>query len=256
MDRRKLTFILVPHGDLETRTYEITYGWLKIILASAGVLIAGFIVMAALWWSLAARAAEVPRLEREVATLEAERDQVTELARTLSEVEAQYERVRSMLGADAAPAGEDPWLPPLRSGTETVAPAAPETDLRPSSWPLTVPGYITQRLEGEGRDQHPGLDIAVPSGSYVRASGGGTIRAAGEDDVYGLYVLVDHGDGYQSLYGHVSQIFVDEGAIVDRHEVIALTGSTGRSTAPHLHFEIRREGEAIDPLTLVRQPDS
>ncbi len=67
-------------------------------------------------------------------------------------------------------------------------------------------------------------------------------------------MLIDHGDGYESMYGHASRVFVAAGDSVERHEVIALSGSTGRSTAPHLHFEVRKAGQAVDPLALVHQP--
>jgi murein DD-endopeptidase MepM/ murein hydrolase activator NlpD len=75
-----------------------------------------------------------------------------------------------------------------------------------------------------------------------------------EDAVYGNFVTVDHGEGYLTLYAHASEIFVEPGQRVRRNEVIALTGNTGRSTAPHLHFEIRLNGETVDPLTLVDPP--
>ena len=77
---------------------------------------------------------------------------------------------------------------------------------------------------------------------------------AGVDEVYGQYVVIDHGAQLESVYGHASRLFVTAGDRVRRAEVIGLTGSTGRSTAPHLHFEIRRAGKAVDPLAFVRQP--
>jgi murein DD-endopeptidase MepM/ murein hydrolase activator NlpD len=80
------------------------------------------------------------------------------------------------------------------------------------------------------------------------------VRDAGTDDVYGNYILIDHGDGLESMYGHASRLFVRAGDRVERNEVIALSGSTGRSTAPHLHFEVRKDGEPVDPLTYVTQP--
>ena len=99
-----------------------------------------------------------------------------------------------------------------------------------------------------------GVDIAVPTDSYIRAAGGGTVVDGGEDPVYGRFVVLDHGEGYSSLYGHASQILVERGQRVRKNEVIALSGSTGRSTAPHLHFEILLNGEAVDPLSMVTQP--
>jgi murein DD-endopeptidase MepM/ murein hydrolase activator NlpD len=94
----------------------------------------------------------------------------------------------------------------------------------------------------------------VAQHSYIRASGAGVVTEAGSDSVYGLYVLLQHGNtGYHSMYGHASRLYVASGDRVRQNEVIALSGNTGRSTAPHLHFEILQEGRPIDPFTLVRQ---
>lgn len=252
MDDRRLTFIVVPHGDLETRSFEIAYWKLKLALGVFAGLLVVFVVMVSSWWYMAAQVARVPGLEREVQRLESERAQVAELARTLEEVEAQYERVRQMLGADAVPDGRDSWLPPLREETDALQPDGDAS--RPDTWPLTQAGWIT-REHARGRAPHPGLDIAVPQDSYIRAAASGVVRETGTDDVYGRYVLIEHDGGYQTMYGHASRVFVADGDTVERREVIALSGSTGRSTAPHLHFEIRKDGEAVDPLTLIRRED-
>lgn len=253
MDDRRLSLIVVPDGELETRTFNLSYGKLKLFLGLGAALLVVFIVMVASWWSIAAQAARVPALEAEVARLEDERAKVAELAQTLSEVEAQYERVRQLLGADAVPAGRDVSLPPIRPRGGTTA-ASPTEGGRPSAWPLTDRGFVTRELLGDAGVSHPGLDIAIPQDSYIRAAGAGTVRDAGTDEVYGTYVLLDHGNGFETMYGHASRSFVQPGQQVDRHEVIALSGSTGLSTAPHLHFEIRKDGAAVDPLAFVRQP--
>ena len=114
MEDRRITFIVVPHGDLETRNFELSYRKLKLLVGAAGALLLVFILMAATWFYLATQVARVPGLEHEVRELKAEQAKLAELARTLSEVEAQYERVRQLLGADASPDGEVPYLPPLR----------------------------------------------------------------------------------------------------------------------------------------------
>ena len=102
---------------------------------------------------------------------------------------------------------------------------------------------------------HPGVDIAIPTGSYIRAAGAGRVVEVGEDDpTFGKYVRIDHENGYETLYAHASDISVELGEEVRKNEVIALSGSTGESTAPHLHFEIWFEGETVDPLELVEEP--
>lgn len=113
---------------------------------------------------------------------------------------------------------------------------------------------MTQELYDGNAGDHPGLDIAVATDSYIRAAGGGDVVDVGEDAVYGRFVVIDHGDGYATLYGHASHTFVALGQFVRERQVIALSGSTGRSTAPHLHFEVLVAGEPVDPLTFVEQP--
>jgi murein DD-endopeptidase MepM/ murein hydrolase activator NlpD len=219
------------------------------------VLLLAFALSLAVLFPVMVQAARVPALEAELRQLDSERAQVAELGRELDELEAQYERVRQMLGADAPTLGEtNPVLPPLRGDTsrrgngDTVGPGASL-----NVWPLETGGFITRTLS-DGRSRHPGLDIAVPANSYIRAAGDGLVRAAGVDDVYGQYVVIDHGGGLETVYGHASRLLVTAGERVTGGDRIALTGSTGRSTAPHLHFEVRLGGRAVDPLTFVRQP--
>lgn len=255
MDDRRLTFIVVPHGDLETRTIEIPYRRLKVLLVIVGVLGLGLAVMVGMWWSIAMKATRVNELERQLTTLEKERAKVDSLAHLLAEVETQYQRVREMLGADAPAAGKQPLLPDLPKSVlrdddgDGVADSA-----APDAWPLTERGYVTRGLTGSGSGPHPGIDIAVPQNSYIRASGAGIVKVAGEDKVYGRYIIIDHGGGLETLYGHASRLLVSQGTKVKRLQMIALSGSTGQSTAPHLHFEIRKGGKPIDPYQYVRQP--
>lgn len=246
MDERRLTVIVVPHGDLETRTFEISYRKLRVLGWTALVVVGLLVMMVAFWFTIAAQAARVDTLEQELAQLERQRTDVDSLASLLAEVEGQYARVRELLGADGAAAGQEPALPDLR--TRAVPQAAPTVDL----WPLTVRGYVTQQLTPDV--SHPGLDIAVPQSSHIRAAGSGTVVAAAEDSVYGRHIRIDHGGGIETLYGHASQLLVKQGQKVERGNYIALSGNTGRSTAPHLHFEVRRNGIAVDPLTFVRKP--
>ena len=127
-------------------------------------------------------------------------------------------------------------------------------DETPTSWPLTEAGYITQNLIEGGAEDHPGLDIAIPTDSYVRAAGGGRVLRVGEDPMYGLFVVLEHGGGYQTVYAHASMILVERGETVRQREVIALSGTSGQSTAPHLHFEILLDGIPLDPMSMVEQP--
>ncbi|MEX2530264.1 MAG: peptidoglycan DD-metalloendopeptidase family protein [Gemmatimonadota bacterium] len=204
---------------------------------------------------LAVRGWRVQGLEAEVARLESERERLQEIERLLVEVEDAYAVLRSLFEPGARSGGAGTIHLPVPASVGAGAAGATDEDGRlPTTWPLTEAGFLTQPLvEGAGAD-HPGIDVAAPTGSYIRVSGPGTVFEAAEDPVYGLYVVVDHGEGYRSLYAHASLLLVEAGQQVSRGEVIALSGSTGRSTAPHLHFEILRDGEPLDPLSLVRRP--
>lgn len=98
---------------------------------------------------------------------------------------------------------------------------------------------------------HTGIDIAVPEGTSVRAAAAGVVTTAGWDGGFGLLVVIDHGNGYQTYYGHLSKILVGAGERVEAAEVIALSGNTGLSTGPHLHFEVQYNGTSVDPRPLL-----
>lgn len=250
--RRYLTVMLVPDGGQESHNYRLSYPLLRALAGLAALVALALTLVAGSWWYLAARAARVAELEEEVRVLEAERTRIQELAQQLEAIERQYGRIRDLFGTSAPDAPSDVWLPPTTEGRRPPTPRNTASASMPSSWPLTERGFVTQGLLDAG--DHPGVDIAVPTDSYVRASGAGTVVDLGDDPVYGLFVVLDHGEGYTSLYGHASLLLVNRGQRVRRNEVIALSGSTGRSTAPHLHFEILLNGDAVDPLTLVTQP--
>lgn len=122
-----------------------------------------------------------------------------------------------------------------------------------------APGYPISSSFGVRRDpilktpaMHSGMDFRVPSGRSVKAAGQGKVVAAGWNGGYGRMVEIDHGDGLTTRYAHLSKISVEEGDIVERGAVLGKVGSSGRSTGAHLHYEIRRNGTAIDPLRFIR----
>ena len=99
--------------------------------------------------------------------------------------------------------------------------------------------------------RHDGLDLAAPAGTEVYATRDGTVIAAGEDPVYGKFVRIAHEGGWESLYGHLSVVFADLRKDLRSGTIIGRVGTTGQSTGPHLHFELRRGGKALDPASLL-----
>jgi murein DD-endopeptidase MepM/ murein hydrolase activator NlpD len=102
-----------------------------------------------------------------------------------------------------------------------------------------------------GADHHDGADFAAPEGTPIRAAGAGTVSFAGERNGYGNLVIIDHPGGTQTWYAHQSRMGVAEGERVARGQTIGAVGATGRATGPHLHFEVREGGRAVDPLPLL-----
>lgn len=94
---------------------------------------------------------------------------------------------------------------------------------------------------------HTGVDIGAPRGAPVEVAAAGRVIYTGWFGGYGKIVIIDHGGGVSTLYAHLSQILTEEGRNVEKGEVIARAGSTGYSTGPHLHFEVRLNGRPIDP---------
>ena len=124
-------------------------------------------------------------------------------------------------------------------------------------WPSQASKYVSSPF---GNRLHPilkvikfhtGIDIAAASGTNILAANGGTVISACYNSGYGYMVMIDHGGGIVTLYAHASKLLVSKGAKVKRGQVIALVGSTGMSTGPHLHFEVRVNGEYKNPLEYV-----
>lgn len=113
-----------------------------------------------------------------------------------------------------------------------------------------ISGIITTRFGSRGYG-HRGLDVAAPSGTPIKAAAGGTVTTAGWNNSYGYMLIVSHGNGVQTVYAHCSQLIAKNGQSVAQGQVIGKVGSTGYSTGPHLHFEIRVNGVLQDPQNYI-----
>lgn len=131
-------------------------------------------------------------------------------------------------------------------------------EAKPAGWPTT--GQITSGFGwrrspyGGGRQFHEGIDIAAPPGTPVVATGAGTVVLAGWHGPYGYAVIVDHGFGFKTLYAHNQRLAVTVGTPVKRGQVIAYVGSSGRSTGPHLHYEVFVNGQQTNPWPYLEAP--
>ncbi|MBR4139493.1 MAG: peptidoglycan DD-metalloendopeptidase family protein [Lachnospiraceae bacterium] len=128
-------------------------------------------------------------------------------------------------------------------GTQT-----PPTYIKPLSGGRQTSGYGKRKAPTKGAStNHRAIDWATPTGTAIWASSGGTVSVAGWQSGYGYVVYINHPDGNQTRYGHLSKILVSTGQKVKQGQKIALSGNTGRSTGPHLHFELRVNGNPVNP---------
>ncbi len=132
-------------------------------------------------------------------------------------------------------------------------------EMRPFGWPvrraMISSGYGARRSPFTGnREFHAGVDIIGRIGDPVRVVASGVVRRTERLPHYGKLVEVDHADGYTTLYAHNDRIIVREGDVVKKGQVIALLGNSGRSTGPHLHFEIQKNGRRLNPMPYLHGP--
>jgi murein DD-endopeptidase MepM/ murein hydrolase activator NlpD len=184
--------------------------------------------------------------EREQAVAaEAEEQQLIEGIRARkAEFEAEYSAVQAEIDAQIAAAAASRGNP-----TPTAASGRGNGRfLLPVNAPVTSPfGPRTQPVSGASR-VHPGVDLGASMGTPIKAAADGTVVMAGPNGGYGNWTLIDHGGGLATGYGHQSSIGVRVGQHVSRGEVIGRVGSTGTSTGPHLHWEVRVNGNPVDPM--------
>lgn len=161
----------------------------------------------------------------------------------------------------------------LSVGQDLVIPRAPTVEAQPKpakarrsarkaepigrpggvlDWPLR--GVLYAKFGTKGGDPHEGIDLAAPTGTPVKAAAAGTVIYAGEQEGYGLIAIVQHDDGLITLYAHNRDLRVKSGQKVRDGQVLATVGESGRTSGPHLHFEVRKAGKPVDPLQYLKPP--
>jgi murein DD-endopeptidase MepM/ murein hydrolase activator NlpD len=259
MDKGKFSIIIVPHDLKKTRTLRIPYALFYTIvgLVAAGLVI--MLVFVATYGSLLIKSRESVMYRNQVKELAKRTEQVGELRRNLAQLRAMNLQVRRMLGLVVTPQDS---LAMLQAGSERPGIAQELQSeqvsmLRaiPTFWPLR--GFITKKFKAAGNDKdplfHEGIDIAVDRGTPIRAAAAGDVVEAGWNDTYGYYAQIDHGYGIKTLYAHADMLVIMKGERVGQGQTIAYSGNTGKSSAPHLHFQVTQNNIPVDPLKYLLQ---
>lgn len=188
------------------------------------------------------------------AQVEAEELQLEETQVKLAASKAEQERrINELIAEVDALQKEEARIQAMLAPTRGPGGSVPVGGRGRFGWPVSgsVTSGFGQRCGSSGCRMHSGIDISAPVGTPVGASAAGTVVGAGDQGAYGLTVVIDHGDGFATLYAHLSSISVSSGQRVGRGTVVGAVGTTGNATGPHLHFEIRYGGSPVDPMAYL-----
>ncbi len=284
------TVLILPHARSRFRKLHVSRAFVVTLLFILATLALGGLVSPHLLFKLQTQASTVDQMRHEIAWLHTEREAFEESLGELSErlhvFESQTGRLASALGVEApdssrpaaggshglARTGRRPFLDEelgaLRSRSSTLDQSLEQLDVafeqRTSllaSTPNTMPiegwfshGYGWRKDPFTGKRQfHRGMDIVNHAGTPVHAPADGVVSRATRVADYGKTIDLSHGYGYVTRYGHLSELLVRPGQRVSRGDVIGRVGSTGRSTGPHLHYEVFRDGRRVNPWKYLGQ---
>lgn len=259
--KKYFSIIVVPHDDSNVRNYRFSYALLYTFIALLVVSIASLVIFVSTYGKILYAANQSRGLARENRILLERNAQVDSLRTELVRMQTMGIQIKKMLGVGLSE--EDSILvaslspivnsPAISSDGNVAEEVRSEQQLLlkaiPSLWPIK--GYVTREFFTTGGEKsekfHPGMDIAAKRNTPVRNSAEGVIVTSEWDDTYGYMIVVDHGFGISTLYGHNARNLVTVGDRVTRGQTIAFVGSTGKSTAPHLHFGVKKNGVHVDP---------
>lgn len=265
--RKGFSLIVAPHGTGTTVTFDLPANIGMMVFVLVVVFFVGIGFVGVTYTKLALLALQATKLRAENEILRAENQKIGEIEAEIARIESLKRQIETWAGVagdriserspgEAAVPVTNYW--PRRYTYSIMKPFY--TGFAPSGEGLLMPadGWISRGFTLETRSEagHPGIDIVVPKGTPVRCALDGVVKSAGWDEVYGNLVVVEHADSIQTAYGHNDKIIVKEGDNVTKGQIIAVVGSTGKSTAPHVHFSIAKNNRPVDPeqyLDLTRR---
>jgi len=251
---RYISLIVAPHHKARPWQMDISYSSLKrlaILLSGVLILLVFFLInYGHIFW----RAGQYEIMKKRSVEIEAKFSELQELKRELAELKKTESKLHHMLGITQQPAmlsindiNRNAALNASVMGNIALSNDRNDTlygsleRSTPSLMP--VKGWISAKIG----INHPGVDIAAREGDPVLAAADGIVTFAGWDNYFGNKVEISHGQKFITMYGHNAKLFVKEKQAVKQGQVIALVGSTGQSSGPHLHYEIRMNGKPVDP---------
>lgn len=248
---RRVTIMVIPEGTGSRREYHVRVWIVKAALVAQVLIVVGIVLFFVFQGSLMARAAVASRLEKE-------NERLLRYQYKVALLEDNLKQARDIVGRLTELAGIDFQLPELPDDSTLFASIEQPLQAvvpRPASGDMSLPsglpirGFVTQDFDitTDGH-YHPGVDIACAEGTPVLATAKGIVVTANYDSTYGYQVLISHNDSVSTLYAHNLELLVESGQQIAAGSRIALSGNTGISSAPHVHYEVRIHNQPIDPL--------
>ena len=245
------TVMLIPDGTEQKTGFRIKQWLLKSIIGLIIIILVGIVLFFAFYGKVLTRAAMADKLANENQRLLRYQYKVQLLEENLKQAREIVTRLTELAGIDM----EFPEIPNdstifaslEEKGKAVINRSTGDQFSLPSGMPIQ--GFISQDFDiNDMNHYHPGIDIACAEGTPVLATASGEVMYADYDSTYGYMVVLNHNDTVSTLYGHNKELLVKPGQQVFAGSRIALSGNTGISTAPHLHYEIRINDEPIDPM--------
>jgi murein DD-endopeptidase MepM/ murein hydrolase activator NlpD len=278
--KKYYTIMFIPEGNARTFSMHVHKTIVYSLALFFLVFLVGFILLVVKSGEIAAKlqlvyilTSENKRLKEEnkKVTYVAERlDRIEQLGRYLQRIAGTSDQKKNQGATAGAKGGRDePELRNSMDGTLDSVQRSSATDtgvdrrrgaateLYLAALPTIQPvidGWITRRFLAEANDTeqaHNGVDYAATQGTLIRATAPGIVEDVFNDRYFGLMLTIKHGFGMSTRYGHCSQILVSKGDHVERGQTVALVGNTGRSSAPHLHYEVLKDGRNVDPAKYI-----
>jgi murein DD-endopeptidase MepM/ murein hydrolase activator NlpD len=249
-----VTLMIISESGRSPVSIKFSRTTFRIILGAAGLLLLAVVVCLATYSTLLTQSMQRAQLAAEVQKLQGYAGKVDKLEKNLADYRVMLKKMTELAGIDMDAAGLS-FADSLQPGGRTVATpqnVSEATDAmahpRPNGYP--VKGYVSRSFRPDDENPHVrhfGVDLAVSVGTPVIATADGEVTFAGWDSTFGWKVVLEHTDGLETIYGHNDSLLVQVGDMMKFGQTIAISGNTGISTAPHVHYEIRRYGVAVDP---------
>ncbi len=240
--KKGYSVVITSTDSTNTRSFFLSRTFLNICVVIAGIIVIALVVAVVNYGRVYVRAIQADALKKRNLKLEKEFAKLKQIEKLIAQTEDYGKKLKNMLGVEKTP-------PPVEinfNGFTTDIKRPDSLNITKDNIPSLLP--VVGQISRSFGINHKGIDIAAPQLSPVVAAGSGIVQQTGWDSLFGNYVIVKHNKDYSTFYGHLYSVDVKKGDKINGGQIIGTVGSTGSSTSPHLHYEVRFRGKQVDPM--------